>query len=124
MSVYANIYNWTRLISKFFYFFLIIKLNIPYAKPINIEKLIKYIPTREYGIYFEVFNFFENFIKSNSMKKFNATKNKKIEKWTLIKKEMIKKNNKIDVTSTDKTWLFVANAPLLSNFFLLKKIGR
>ena len=61
------------------------------------------MPIKEYGIYFEVFNFFENFKKSNSTKKFNKIKNKKNKKWTLTKKEIIKKNNKIVVTNTDKT---------------------
>ena len=40
------------------------------------------------------------------------------------KKDNIKKNIKIDVNNTDKAWVLVANAPLVSNFFLLKKIGK
>ena len=38
------------------------------------------MPIKENGIYFEVFNFFENFKKSNSTKKFIKIKNKKNEK--------------------------------------------
>ena len=80
----------------------LIKLNIPEIKPINIARFIKYMPIKKKGISFKEYIFLENLKKSNSMIKFNNIIGRMYIKLILVKKNITKNNNVINVKSTDK----------------------
>ena len=68
--------------------------------------------------------FLENLKKSNSNIKFNKITGKIYKRLILLQRNIAKNNTVINVNNTDKNCSVVANAPFVSNFFLLNTIGR